>query len=68
MKINEINNRIKEFEQNIRTLQEIKREYINKGINGRYITTLDEGIDCIDQRLEHYKNTDWIMTTVQWGK
>lgn len=61
MKINEINNRIKQLENDIYLLKLIRKEFIDNERDEAFVDALDDGIKYISIRLEEYKTRDWIM-------
>ena len=61
MKIDEINNRIAELENNIKLLKIIRESYIVQGEDDAFISALDDGIKYTSFRLEQYLTTNWIM-------
>ena len=66
MKINEINNRISELQNNIELLKAIKRDYIEGDRDEIFIRALDDGIKYVLIRLEEYKTKDWIMCDIEF--
>lgn len=61
MKINDINNRISQLENDICLLKAIKKEFIDEERDEIFINALDDGIKYVSIRLEEYKTSDWIM-------
>lgn len=61
MTIDEINNRIKELEESVEILKDIRQGYINNNREEKYIRALNDGINYTSQRLEKYRTTEWIM-------
>lgn len=65
MKINEINNRISQLENDICLLKAIKKEFIDEERDEAFINALDDGIKYVSIRLEEYKTRDWIMLDLE---
>lgn len=66
MKINEINSRISELENDICLLKAIKQEFIDEERDEVFIDALDDGIKYVLIRLQEYKSKDWIMCDIEY--
>lgn len=66
VKINEINNRISQLENDIGLLNAIKQEFIDKERDEVFIDALADGIKYVSIRLQEYKTKDWIMCDVEY--
>lgn len=61
MKIDEINDRISELEDNISLLIELRDRLLNHDDGDKYVSAIEDGIKYTQRRLAEYRTTDWIM-------